>query len=115
MCGGGVHNSNITSYIKEHYPDADHLMLDKAGISAAAREAITFPWQGMEFIVGRSIPLPARVETFEGYVLGKVSPGKNYRKVLRKGILFRGGCDHLPPVKEMFNYVDGKIFDKKRV
>jgi hypothetical protein len=65
----------------------------------------------MEGIVGRSMPLPGRVETRRTYVLGRVSPGANYRTVMRKRMLFGGSRAELEPVKDMVNYVDGRGFE----
>lgn len=113
LCGGGAFNPNIVDFIRLNYPQTKIFMTDDAGIPAAAKEAITFAWQGMDAVLGRPILVPDRVETQREQVLGKVSPGDNYRDAMYKGMQFGPVGHKLLPVKSLINVVDGRIFDNK--
>ncbi|KAF8250487.1 UPF0075 domain protein [Wilcoxina mikolae CBS 423.85] len=105
MCGGGAYNPNIWKYMEEQFKDEGvrFTMLDEAGVHGGAKEAITFAFQGMEAILGRPLVVPQQVETQTPTIVGKVSPGKNYRELLKKSVAFGGAVEgeYLPAVREM--------------
>jgi 1,6-anhydro-N-acetylmuramate kinase len=105
MCGGGAYNPNIWKYMEEQFkPDGVRFtMLDEAGVQGGAKEAITFAFQGLEAIVGRPLVVPQQVETDTPVIPGKVSPGKNYRELMKKSVAFGGAVEgtYLPAVREM--------------
>lgn len=113
LCGGGAWNPNIVDFIRLSYPETRIFMIDDAGIPAGAKEAITFAWQGMDAVVGRPILVPDRVETQREQVLGKISPGNNYREVMLKAMHFGPPGGKLRPVRSLVNVVNGRAFDNK--
>lgn len=125
MCGGGAYNPNIWKYMQQELgPDVRMCMLDEAGVEGGAKEAVTFAFQAyalpnlipsltrqrsdegkyrLEAILGRPLVVPQRVETPTPTIVGKISPGKNYRELLRRSVAFGGHVkgEYLPPVKKM--------------
>jgi hypothetical protein len=88
-------------------------MLDEAGIPENIKKVITFALQRIEIIIDRSIPVPTRVETRREFILSKIFSDKNYRDIMRREIIFKNNANHLTPIKEIVNYVNGKVFDNK--
>lgn len=113
LCGGGAWNPNIVDFIRISYPNTRIFMMDDAGIAANAKEAITFAWQGMEAAIGRPILVPDRVETNREQILGKMSPGNNYRELMHKTMQFGSPGERLRPAKTLLNLVSGQVFDTK--
>lgn len=105
MCGGGAFNPNIWKYMESQFKDEGvrFTMLDEAGVQGGAKEAITFAFQGMEAILGRPLVVPQQVETDTPVIVGKVSPGKNYRELLKMSVAFGGEWEgeYLPAVRKM--------------
>ena len=107
MSGSGAYNSIKTFYMQPNYSDTKIVMLDQARMPAEAKESVTFVSQVMEAIIRRSIPVPDWVKTKQKDLIGKVSPGRNYRKVMKHGMQFGGEAERLEPVGKMANFVRG--------
>jgi 1,6-anhydro-N-acetylmuramate kinase len=105
MCGGGAYNPNIWKYMEDQFADEGvrFTMLDEAGVDGGAKEAITFAFQGMEAILGRPLVVPQQVESDTPVIVGKVSPGRNYRQLMKMSVGFGGNFEgeYLPAVREM--------------
>ena len=104
LCGGGALNPNITGFIQSSFPTMKLVFLDVTGIPGSAKEAITFAFQGLEAILGRPLIVPDRVESKLPVVVGKVTPGKNYRTLQKKAVAFTQSYDdvsYLPPVRKL--------------
>ena len=61
---------------------------------------------GMEAIVGRPMLVPQRVETRDPCVVGKITPGVNFRPLMTMGMEFGKGYEdpktgYLPPVRSL--------------
>ena len=55
----------------------------------------------MEAIVGRPMLVPQRVENRDPVVVGKITPGDNFREVMMRGMNFGAGQKELKPVREL--------------
>lgn len=85
VCGGGAHNPVIMAYLTEAFPSTRVAPLDEAegaGIPAAAKEAVMFALLGFLCMSGRQVPVSSVEVAKGGAVMGKITPGSNYRRVV---------------------------------
>ncbi|KAK4689153.1 hypothetical protein P7C73_g968, partial [Tremellales sp. Uapishka_1] len=101
VCGGGAENPNLMKFMADRFPRASvrklndatapkakmngHASGHKAGnIPADAKEAVMFATLGFLCVSGRSVPVSSGELCKDEAVMGKITPGRNYRDVLRK-------------------------------
>lgn len=101
MCGGGAFNPTLISHLRTSLPHTRILLLDELGLPGSAKEAVSFALLGFEAILGRQIIIPQHVDSREEVVLGKITPGHNWREVIGKvaGFIQEGG--KMDPVTEL--------------
>lgn len=81
MGGGGSHNPNIISYLREQFPRTRITRIDEIGIPVGAKEALGFALLGCECFVGRPMIVPRRTESDCAGVVGQIQPGANHHRI----------------------------------
>ena len=85
ICGGGALNPNILKHLRSRFPRTRVGTLDESPIKLdpSAKEAVLFALLGFLCVCGRRVPIALDAETADPAVLGVVTPGDNYRKIMR--------------------------------
>jgi anhydro-N-acetylmuramic acid kinase len=72
LCGGGAHNRTLVKMLKKYAAPAKVMAMDKFGISADAKEAISFAILAAHTIKGIPNNVPSATGAKKPVVLGKV-------------------------------------------
>jgi anhydro-N-acetylmuramic acid kinase len=81
--GGGASNPTMLHMLAERLPNARVLRQEDLGYLSDAKEAIAFAILAYEGLHGRPGNLPSCTFARHLAVLGKITPGANYRQLLR--------------------------------
>ncbi|RSM09144.1 hypothetical protein CEP52_004235 [Fusarium oligoseptatum] len=85
ICGGGAYNPNILKHLQQRFPKSRVMKLDDAPvkIDPSAKEAVLFAVLGFLGVCGRTVPVAADSESTDPAIMGVVTPGDNYRDLMR--------------------------------
>jgi anhydro-N-acetylmuramic acid kinase len=81
--GGGASNPTMLHMLAERLPNTRVLRQEDLGYLSDAKEAIAFAILAYEALHGRPGNLPSCTFARHPAVLGKITPGANYRQLLR--------------------------------
>lgn len=76
LCGGGARNEALAGMLRKELPSAKVAPMDEYGISADAKEAVSFAILAHETIRGRPNNVPSATGASRPAVLGKIVPGR---------------------------------------
>jgi anhydro-N-acetylmuramic acid kinase len=82
LCGGGVLNPSLVAMIAEAFPSSQVKSVAGCGADPLMLEAQAFALLGFCLVEGRAAGLPAVTGAAGARVLGRISPGANYRGTL---------------------------------
>jgi len=83
LSGGGARNPTLTRMIKAALPEATVRAVDDLLLDADAKEAVAFAIAGYATLHGWPNNVPAATGAAHPVVLGSLTPGANYRDLLR--------------------------------
>jgi anhydro-N-acetylmuramic acid kinase len=83
LSGGGARNSTLAGMIQSALPEANVRPIDDLLLDADAKEAIAFAVAGYATLHGWPNNVPAATGAEHPVVLGSLTPGDNYRELLR--------------------------------
>jgi anhydro-N-acetylmuramic acid kinase len=83
LAGGGVRNPTLVEMIRARIAPVKAYSHDELGVSASAKEAVTFAVLAYETYHGRAGNLPSCTGAAHRVVLGDLTPGKNQLSLLR--------------------------------
>ena len=82
VSGGGSHNKTLMAMLARELPDSRVLSLDEKGFDVDAKEALAFAVLAYQAIFGAQNQLPETTGASMPVILGKISPGKNFQRVV---------------------------------
>jgi anhydro-N-acetylmuramic acid kinase len=77
--GGGANNPTLVAMLRQRLAPSRVTTHETVGFSTKAKEAISFAVLAYEMVHGRQGNLPSCTGATAGRVLGKITPGANYR------------------------------------
>jgi anhydro-N-acetylmuramic acid kinase len=77
LCGGGARNRTLVRMLRDDLPSARVAPMDDFGLSARAKEAVSFAILACATADGLPSNIPSATGARRPVVLGKVVPGRN--------------------------------------
>lgn len=84
VSGGGARNPALMDRLRAALPGVRVVPYDEYGLPGGIKEAVAFALLGHECVHGRPASLPRCTGAAERAVLGKITPGRNYRALLER-------------------------------
>ena len=84
LCGGGARNTTLVAMLQTDLAPARVLVMDELGLSADAKEAVSFAILARETYLGRPGNVPGATGAKHRVILGKIVPGAGSRATGRR-------------------------------